>query len=168
VKNRIVHILSHSREETFGLGEKLSSGLQANDVVSLSGDMGSGKTVLIQGVCQGLGVTDYVTSPTFTLIQEYSGKFPVYHFDFYRLDRLDQIENLGLDLYFESGGIALIEWAERGDLLLPRDAIHIQIDRDLRSEDTRRITIILPETRDSIVLDELSESLCVSEEAESV
>ncbi len=163
MKNRIFHALSHSREETFSLGERLSIGLQANDVVALSGDLGSGKTVLIQGICHGLGVTDYVTSPTFTLIQEYSGKFPVYHFDFYRLDRIDQIENLGLDLYFESDGIALIEWAERGDPLLPRDAVHIQIDRDEADENMRRIAMIIPENRDDIL-----EALHFSEKAEPV
>lgn len=144
MKNRIVHLLSHNRDETFVLGEKLSDGLIANDVLALSGDLGSGKTVLIQGVCRGLGVTDYVTSPTFTLIQEYAGKWPVYHFDFYRLDRIDQIENLGLDSYFESGGIALIEWAERGERLLPDDAIRIRIERDSENENTRVITLVFP------------------------
>lgn len=146
-----IRFLSQSSAETLYLGERISGALRADDVAGLTGDLGSGKTCLIQGICRGLGVTEPVTSPTFTLVQEYTGSLPVYHLDLYRLDRIEEIEQLGLDQYFESGGIALIEWAERARPILPAGAIDIRIDRDAASEDARRITVTLPEGRDPIV-----------------
>jgi tRNA threonylcarbamoyladenosine biosynthesis protein TsaE len=118
-------ILSESSEATFRKGQELAAALKPGSVVALSGDLGSGKTVLVQGICSGLGVSGVVTSPTFTLIQEYTGRIPVYHFDFYRLNALREIEDLGLSDYFESEGISLIEWAERAGALLPNDKIEV-------------------------------------------
>jgi len=125
----VLHTVSKSYDETFTLGERLSNHLQENDVVALYGELGSGKTVLVQGICACLDVTDYVTSPSFTLIQEYHGRYPVYHFDFYRLTSLQEVEDLGIDYYFDLSGISLIEWPERGKDILPENHFTIQIQR---------------------------------------
>ena len=124
-----MEIRSRKPSETFECGKSLAGILRAGDVVALYGDLGSGKTVLVQGICQGLEVREFVTSPSFTIIQEYSGKFPVAHFDFYRLESIRAIENLDLDGYFEKSGISLIEWAERVELFLPRNRFSIRFDR---------------------------------------
>ena len=125
----IVEIRSRKSSETFEFGKSLAGILKAGDVIALYGDLGSGKTVLVQGVCQGLGVREFVTSPSFTIIQEYSGKYPVAHFDVYRLESTRAIENLDLDGYFEKNGISLIEWAEHGEPFLPPDRFSVRFER---------------------------------------
>ncbi len=134
-----------SPQETFGLGVRIAHVLGQGDVVAIRGELGSGKTVLVQGICSGLGVKDDVTSPTFTLIQEYSGRCPVYHFDFYRLQSLREIEDLDLVEYFESEGISLIEWAERAEPLLPDDRIDVLLEHVMEnrkpSENQRHVRI---------------------------
>lgn len=118
--------VTNSPEETQSLGAALAERLAPGDLLALRGDLGSGKTCLIQGICRGLQVSGYVTSPTFILINEYAGRLhdrpvPVYHFDLYRIQTPDELEDLGAEEYFYGRGICLIEWAERaGDLLPPR------------------------------------------------
>jgi tRNA threonylcarbamoyladenosine biosynthesis protein TsaE len=118
--------VTSSPEETQSLGAALAERLQPGDLLALRGDLGSGKTCLIQGICRGLQVDGYVTSPTFILINEYVGQvrgrsLPVYHFDLYRIGSSEELEDLGAEEYFYGRGICLIEWAERaGDLLPPR------------------------------------------------
>lgn len=114
--------------ETRQLGNTLAGLLQKGDVVALYGDLGSGKTVFVKGICEGLGVDEQVTSPSFTLIQEYRGRVPVAHFDFYRLESVSAIEDLGVDDYFDTG-ISLIEWAERGKEILPAEHFEVHLDR---------------------------------------
>ena len=128
--------VSHDWQETFRLGEKLARFLQSGDVVGLSGELGTGKTVMMKGICSGLKVKEIVTSPSFTLIQEYSGRIPVFHFDFYRLESIYEIEELDLDYYFQAEGICLIEWAEKGKPLLPEETLFVRIDRYLENEPT--------------------------------
>ncbi len=127
-RGRVVQFLSRSEEETIRLGEALADVLQPGDVVALFGELGSGKTRLVQGVCRGMGVAEDVTSPSFTLINEYSGRMPVYHFDFYRLERLEEIAALGIDEYFDGPGVCLIEWAERALPLLPEPRLDVHLD----------------------------------------
>lgn len=140
-----------SPEETHRVGERLSHLLKKNDVIALYGELGSGKTVFTQGVCVGLQIKSYITSPTFTLVQEYPGIHPVYHFDFYRLDSIEEIDALDLDGYFMADGICIIEWAERGEALLPEDRIEVRIERLKRSDteniDKRDIMITAPQNR---------------------
>ena len=107
-----------------------SGGLAPGDVVAFRGDLGSGKTCMIQGVCEALQVADYVTSPTFILINEYAGRYkgrdlPVYHFDLYRLRGADELEELGAEEYFYGQGVCLVEWAERADGSLPDRCCHV-------------------------------------------
>ena len=123
---------THSAAQTHALGAALGRRLGPGDVVALRGDLGSGKTCLIQGVCEALQVADYVTSPTFILINEYAGQcrgraLPVYHFDLYRLGGVDQLEELGAAEYFYGRGVCLVEWAERAHGLLPDRCCHVRL-----------------------------------------
>lgn len=119
--------LSNHETETISWGQKLSQFLEPGDVIGFFGDLGSGKTRTIQGICQGLACNGDVNSPTFTIINEYQGKFPVYHFDFYRIESEREIFDLGYEEYFYNDGICLIEWAERVESLLPPNHIEIHL-----------------------------------------
>jgi len=111
--------ISQGAAETRAIGRRLAAALQPGAVLIFTGNLGAGKTTLIQGVCEGLGVTATVTSPTFTLINEYPGRLPVYHFDFYRLHADAELHDLGLEEYFDGEGICLIEWPELIESWLP-------------------------------------------------
>jgi len=125
VKSRIFH--TESEEDTIALGEKLAAELPAKAVVLLIGNLGAGKTTLAKGIVKGLGAAqhDEVSSPTFTLIHEYSPS--VYHIDLYRLDREDQVATLGLDEIFDGNAVVLIEWGERFPRVMPADRIEIRL-----------------------------------------
>jgi tRNA threonylcarbamoyladenosine biosynthesis protein TsaE len=125
VKSRIFH--TQSEEDTVALGVKLAAELPAKAVVLLIGNLGAGKTTLAKGIVKGLGAAqpDEVSSPTFTLIHEYSPS--VYHIDLYRLDREDQVATLGLDEIFDRNAVVLIEWGERFERLMPEDRIEIRL-----------------------------------------
>ena len=136
-------VTTKSPEDTAKLGERLGLLLQPGAVVCLQGDLGAGKTRFAQGVARGLGVTSAVTSPTFTIINEYQGRHPVYHMDFYRLSDPLELEDLGYEEYFSGSGITLIEWPERAEDLLPQDRLDVCIDlasADADSEDAREIS----------------------------
>ncbi|OGB87995.1 tRNA (adenosine(37)-N6)-threonylcarbamoyltransferase complex ATPase subunit type 1 TsaE [candidate division WOR-1 bacterium RIFCSPLOWO2_02_FULL_46_20] len=120
-------ITTKSAEATVELGKKIGAFLVANDVVCLTGRLGAGKTTLIQGIAEGSGVKDYVTSPTFIIINEYQGKLPFFHVDLYRLENVDEIEDLGIEEYFNRGGVCVIEWAEKLEELEPKYCHEIKI-----------------------------------------
>jgi len=131
--NSKIEYRTKTREETFDVGKRLAERVNPGDVIALYGELGSGKTVFAQGLCKGLDVMDYVTSPSFTLIQEYRGKnLDVFHFDFYRLNSLRAIENLGIFYYFERGGISIIEWPEIAEEILPAGTIKVRFERVIR------------------------------------
>lgn len=135
-------MLTHSAEETVKLGEGLGKRLSRGDVVALYGDMGSGKTTFTKGIGKGLGVKDarHINSPTFVLIKEYSADMPMYHLDLYRLDSLEDIENIAVDEYlYNSDGVTIIEWAEKIKKILPKR--HIAVTFKIRSEKERYIDI---------------------------
>jgi tRNA threonylcarbamoyladenosine biosynthesis protein TsaE len=132
-------IITKSAEETIKLGKKIGAFLLPNEVLALTGDLGAGKTTLIQGIAEGLGVKDYVTSPTFIIINEYQGRFPFYHIDLYRLDEVSQIEDLGIEEYFNKDGVCVIEWAEKLKELMPQNAEKIEIK--VLSENEREICV---------------------------
>ena len=128
-----------SADETEAFGRMLGPLLGPGDVVALSGELGAGKTVLVRGIVTGTGSAAHVASPTFTLIREYAGPVPLFHADLYRIDTPAQLIDLGLEEFFDRGGIVVIEWAERAGALLPREHLWISItfglgedDRDLR------------------------------------
>ena len=134
-------IISNSAEETRALGERIGKRLRAGTVIALRGDLGSGKTCMVQGLAAGLGVapTACVNSPTFVLINEYDGPIPLYHFDLYRLADGNELIDLGWEDYLDSGGVIAIEWAERMEALLPPD--HVSISLEVTGETSRRISI---------------------------
>lgn len=136
-------IETNSPEETFALGEKLGTEARPGQIYTLNGDLGVGKTVLTQGFAKGLGITEAVNSPTFTIVQEYDGgRLPFYHFDVYRIYDIDEMEEIGYDDYFFGQGVCLIEWANLISELIPEGAISIRIEKDLeRGFDFRRITL---------------------------
>lgn len=118
-----------SLEETRTFGKRIGTMCRAGDVICLGGDLGAGKTTLAQAIASGAGVAadEYVTSPTFAIMHEYPGRFPLYHMDFYRLGSSSDVIELGLDEYFESDGLTLIEWPDRASDIIPssRLAIHL-------------------------------------------
>jgi tRNA threonylcarbamoyladenosine biosynthesis protein TsaE len=125
-----------SPEETRAVGEAIAPALRPGDVVSLTGDLGAGKTTFIQGVAGALGVSDRVVSPTFTLVRQYEGTLPVYHFDVYRLDHLQDVLDLGFEEILDLGGIVFIEWGDAIEALLPE--AYLQIELTIPGEESRR------------------------------
>ena len=133
---------SFSAEETYALGKKLGEEAKPGAVYCLSGDLGVGKTVFTKGFAVGLGVTDTVNSPTFTIVQEYRGRLPFYHFDVYRIEEPEEMEEIGYEDYFYRDGACMIEWAELIEELIPADAVKVCISKDLqKGTDYRLITV---------------------------
>jgi tRNA threonylcarbamoyladenosine biosynthesis protein TsaE len=119
----VATIISHSVEETAAFGRSMASTLRRGDVLALCGDLGAGKTHFVKGIAAGLGGGDIVTSPTFTLIHEYTGgRLPLFHFDFYRLENETEAIKIGLEEYLDGEGACAIEWAEKFPALLPAGA----------------------------------------------
>lgn len=113
---------THSAEETKALGQEIAGNLQPGDILALAGDLGSGKTCFVQGLARGLQIPDAVkvSSPTFVLLHEYpGGSLPLYHFDFYRLEKAQEAASLNLEEYFEGPGVSVVEWADRFPKLFP-------------------------------------------------
>ena len=108
-------LLTRNHKETLNFGERLGQCLQPGDIILLFGHLGAGKTTLTKGISRGLGITtsEYIRSPTFTLVNEYLGDFPIYHIDLYRLDSFSEIESLGLEECLFANGVSIIEWAEK-------------------------------------------------------
>lgn len=134
-------IVSHSVAQTQRLGARLGALLSPGDLILLHGDLGSGKTTFTQGLAQGLGITDKVNSPTFILVREYEGRLPLYHMDFYRLDKPAEALEIGLESYMDVGGVCVVEWPEHAQGL-PTDHLDIRLrfvsdtKRSLRFEPT--------------------------------
>jgi tRNA threonylcarbamoyladenosine biosynthesis protein TsaE len=133
-------VFTKSPEETHRLGIELAGDLVPQTVIALIGDLGSGKTCLTQGICAGLEVEDYVTSPSFTLINEYQGRLRVYHFDLFRIDNPKEMLDLGCEEYFYGDGVCIIEWAEKMESLLPEKRIEITLRRIGENEREFQIT----------------------------
>ena len=129
-------LVTASPEETHEMGRALAGLLVPRDVVSLTGDLGAGKTTFVQGAAEGLGVTEPVLSPTFTLVRRYRGAIPVYHLDVYRLERLQEVLDVGFDEILDQGGVVFIEWGDAIDVLLPPE--HIQVELTLPLEGDQR------------------------------
>ena len=136
-------IETFSAKETFEVGRRLGSGAKPGEVYCLLGDRGVGKTVFTQGFAKGLGITEPVSSPTFTIVSEYDeGRLPFYHFDVYRICDPEEMYEVGFDDYIESGGVCLIEWANLIGDLLPENITVISIEKDFKKGfDYRKITV---------------------------
>jgi tRNA threonylcarbamoyladenosine biosynthesis protein TsaE len=122
-----LELATTSAQETRALGEAVAALLAPGDVVSLTGDLGAGKTTLIQGLAGGLGVREPVLSPTFTLVREYEGHLRVYHLDVYRLDRIQDVLDLGFEEMLDDGGVVLIEWGDAIEALMPEAYLQIEL-----------------------------------------
>lgn len=138
------YIETNSPEETFEVGRKLGQTAKPGEIYMLNGDLGVGKTVFTQGVAAGLGITEHISSPTFTIVQVYeSGRLPFYHFDVYRIGDVEEMDEIGYEDYFLGNGLCIVEWAERIKELIPAEAKQITIEKNLeKGFDYRRILIL--------------------------
>ena len=136
-----MRFVTHSVDETEALGERLAKTLHGGEIIAFTGDLGAGKTAFTRGLARGLGIPMRVTSPTYTIVNEYlTGRIPLFHFDMYRLCSSDELFDIGWEDYLARGGVCAVEWSENVEDAL-RDAIHITIEKDPLEPDTRRITI---------------------------
>ena len=149
VMDRTARFHTSSPEETERFGESIGRALEPGMVVALIGELGAGKTTLTKGIARGLEVPDLVHSPTFTFIHEHKGRLPVYHFDLYRLDTMEQIEDLGYEDYFNGPGVTIIEWAEKIQGLLPEDHLEIRITGE---DNARTFTLRATDPKSALVL----------------
>lgn len=152
--NLTLDIISHSAAQTQRLGMRLGEMAQGGELILLSGNLGTGKTTFTQGLAQGMGITEHINSPTFTLLKEYPGQSrsnagadaqsqigpALYHFDLYRLDDPEEIFDLGFEDYFYSDGVCVVEWADKAELLWPSD--HLRIRMKMMSETKRGLLFI--------------------------
>jgi len=133
---------SSSPEDTEKLGECIGNVAKKGYIICLTGELGVGKTEFVKGFAKGAGVEDYVTSPTFTIINEYQGKIPVYHFDVYRINSVDEMNEIGCDEYFFGEGVSIIEWADLIEDIIPEECIKVNISKDIEmGVDFRNISI---------------------------
>lgn len=130
-----------SEAETEALGERLAPRLRAGDVLALYGDLGTGKTTLVRGLARGLGSPDPVASPTFVLMHLYEGRLPLYHFDAWRLSGPQDLEAIGAEDYLEGDGVAVVEWSERAEGLLPAERLDIRLERG-PGEEERQVRLV--------------------------
>ena len=143
MKERDMVIESYSPQETLELGRQLGRNAKPGEVYTLIGDLGVGKTVLTQGIAEGLEITEPICSPTFTIVQVYEeGRMPFYHFDVYRIGDVEEMEEIGYEDYFYGDGLTMIEWANLIEEILPKHYRRITIEKDLeKGFDYRKITI---------------------------
>lgn len=136
-----MQFVSHSTQETEQFGEEVAKSLRGGDVLAFTGSLGMGKTAFTRGLARGLGCRGRVTSPTFTIVNEYDGKISLFHFDMYRLGSSDELFDIGWDDYLARGGVCAVEWSERVSDALPDDTIYVDIARGEEDENTRTITV---------------------------
>ena len=135
----MLELFSNSAEDTINIGKKIGSSLTKGTVIAFKGTLAAGKTTLTKGIAESLEIDEVITSPTFTLVSEYEGKLPLYHFDVYRLDTVEDFLNIGSEEMMYGEGVCAIEWSEKIESALPKDAIIIEIE--ILTPETRKITI---------------------------
>ena len=136
-----MEFLSHSTAETEAAGEALARRLRPGTVLAYQGGLGMGKTAFTRGLARGLGCEDRVTSPTFTIVNEYEGRIPLFHFDMYRLPDADALFDIGWEDYLGRGGVCAEEWSERVEDALPEDTVWVRIRRSPENDDWRIISV---------------------------
>ena len=137
----VLEYLSHSEEETESIGEHLGASRSPGAVVAYQGGLGMGKTAFTRGLARGLGCKGRVTSPTFTIVNEYEGRIPLFHFDMYRLPDSDALFDIGWEDYLDRGGVCAVEWSEQVTEALPPDTIRVCFARCPEADNWRTITI---------------------------
>ena len=136
-----MQLITNSAKETEQVGERLAAHLTPGSVVAFTGDLGAGKTAFVRGMARGLGVTERVTSPTFTIVNEYEdGSMPLFHFDLYRLGSSDELFDIGWEDYLCRGGVCAVEWSENAEDMAEPDWIHVDLRRG--STDNQRVITI--------------------------
>lgn len=134
--------ITHSPAETEAVGEALAKTLRPGTVLAFRGDLGAGKTAFTRGLGRGLGCTERVTSPTYTIVNEYtSGRLPLFHFDMYRLRSSEDLFDIGWEDYLDRGGVCAVEWSENVADAMPDGTVYVTIQRSPEGENTRKITI---------------------------
>ena len=133
---------SYSPEETEKIAYEFSQQLNAGDVVCMYGELGAGKTAFVRGLARGLGIKDHITSPTFTIVNEYYGKMPLYHFDVYRIADEDEMYEVGYEEYIDGDGVSVIEWPQLIKDILPKSYYSVKIDRNYEAGENSRIITI--------------------------
>ncbi len=158
----MLKLLSNSADETFKIGQKLGTLLQRGSLICLSGDLGAGKTAFTKGIGKGLEIEEHVTSPTYTIINEYEGRIPLYHFDVYRLESVEEMYELGYEEYFYGDGSIVVEWADNVKEIIPNERLWITI---LKTKDDDSREIILEPTGEiySNIVKELENSEYISD-----
>ena len=137
-----MEFITNSPEETEALGAALGKRLPAGTVIAYRGDLGAGKTAFTRGLARGLGCTEQVTSPTYTIVNEYlGGRLPLFHFDMYRLTSSDDLWDIGWEDYLERGGVCAVEWSENVADAMPEGTVYVTIERAPEGENARIITI---------------------------
>jgi tRNA threonylcarbamoyladenosine biosynthesis protein TsaE len=154
----MVQIETLSPDSTVEFGECIGRILQPGDILCLSGQLGAGKTHLAKGIARGLEIKEEVTSPTYTIMQMYQGSKVLYHFDLYRLECADQLQDIGFDEFIYGRGVSLVEWAEKFPEAMPREYLHIQMLYDETQDTVRVIKIQAVGTRFQQRLEELRQS----------
>jgi tRNA threonylcarbamoyladenosine biosynthesis protein TsaE len=151
-------VITSSPEQTWEIGQLLGKLLDAGDSVCLYGDLGAGKTNFTYGIARGLDVQDqYITSPTFTFVNEYKGRVPLYHIDLYRVKGPDELENIGFDEYIESDGVTVIEWAERAEDELPTECLSVYLSHV--DDHSREVGFLAEGERYKKLMEELMQEL---------
>lgn len=132
-------LISNCESDTVSAGEALAAELKPGDVIAMYGDLGAGKTQFVRGLARGLGLSARVSSPTFTIVNEYLGKTPLFHFDMYRLSDADELFEIGWEDYLTRGGVCAVEWSENAEGAFPEDTITVRITKT--GENSRQINI---------------------------
>jgi len=141
VQNNVLNLKVNNINETILIGELIGKTLDKGSIVALNGDLGAGKTVLVKGIAGGLGVEEEPNSPTFVILNTYEGKYPLFHFDFYRLSSENELEDLNYKDYFFNDGITVVEWAERIKEVFPENTITIEIEIPEKIDDDNPIEL---------------------------
>lgn len=136
-----MEFVTHSPEQTRQLGARLAKALKPGAVVAFTGDLGAGKTAFVSGMAQGLGVRERVTSPTFTIVNEYEGPTPLFHFDMYRLSGSEDLFDIGWEDYLSRGGVCAVEWSEQVADALPEGTVYVTLTRHPEHDGWRSITV---------------------------
>ena len=140
-----LEVISNSAEQTRKVGVRLGKLASPGDIILLVGPLGAGKTCLTQGIALGLGIDEYTLSPSFVLVREYQGRLPLYHIDLYRLDKIEEVVQLGLDDYLYGNGVCVVEWADKGLSILPEE--HLLIEIEFISSTKRKLNFVPQGTR---------------------
>ena len=157
----MLRIISKSAEQTNQLGQQLGKLLQQGDIICLTGDLGAGKTAFTKGIGVGLGIEEFITSPTYTIINEYNGRIPLYHFDVYRLEGVEEMFELGYEEYFFGDGTVVVEWADIVQDIIPQERLWITILRG-KEEDSREIILDASGERYQEIVKELEQHADIS------